>query len=591
MMIAARAEQAMREGRLVEALADLAKLKSLVPQDPQVYLMSAFAQRASGDAQQAKIEFRKALELGPNDIGIRGQFASWLYDIGDFDDAVAEFDYILRLQPRHLDAQIDRALALAKTDRRDEGIEALRMIAKLNGDALRAWSNLAILLREDLQYVDAEAAAQHILSHDPGHTRAHHIIAQCAYEQGRPSAALFAHANEKSPDDLQIIAALAAALIGEDEGEKALELIETRVAANPGWAHGHSILADYRWQFSGEADFGRSFAAALKQMPDNAELWSNYISLTSRALGHEAALELIAEARSSLEDAGGLDLMEANSRSELGEYDKAEALFARSDLESLPESQLSFVRFLTRSKRFEECAKQAEMLVDQGHGADAWPYVSIAWRMLEDARWEWLEGNEAFVQAIDIDGFGDKLPKLAEKLRELHKFNVQPIAQSLRGGTQTEAALFSDSTPIIKTLVKHLRRAIAGYLEGLPEPDPTHPLLGAPREAIRFTGSWSVRLSDAGFHASHIHNQGVVSSAFYVALPDTMGDGKNNAHEGWLAVGEPPPEFNTGLPPIRMVQPKPGRLVLFPSTMWHGTRPFGGGERLTCAFDVGLLGK
>ena len=30
----------------------------------------------------------------------------------------------------------------------------------------------------------------------------------------------------------------------------------------------------------------------------------------------------------------------------------------------------------------------------------------------------------------------------------------------------------------------------------------------------------------------------------------------------------------------------PGRLALFPSTMWHGTVPFADGERLTIAFDV-----
>ena len=35
-----------------------------------------------------------------------------------------------------------------------------------------------------------------------------------------------------------------------------------------------------------------------------------------------------------------------------------------------------------------------------------------------------------------------------------------------------------------------------------------------------------------------------------------------------------------------MIEPKPGRLVLFPSTMWHGTEPFAAGERLTVAFDV-----
>ena len=45
-------------------------------------------------------------------------------------------------------------------------------------------------------------------------------------------------------------------------------------------------------------------------------------------------------------------------------------------------------------------------------------------------------------------------------------------------------------------------------------------------------------------------------------------------------------ELGLDLPPIRLIEPKPGRLVLFPSTMWHGTVPFAAGERLTVAFDV-----
>lgn len=42
-----------------------------------------------------------------------------------------------------------------------------------------------------------------------------------------------------------------------------------------------------------------------------------------------------------------------------------------------------------------------------------------------------------------------------------------------------------------------------------------------------------------------------------------------------------------GFGPLRLVQPKPGRLVLFPSYWWHGTRPFHSTEpRTTIAFDV-----
>jgi hypothetical protein len=76
---------------------------------------------------------------------------------------------------------------------------------------------------------------------------------------------------------------------------------------------------------------------------------------------------------------------------------------------------------------------------------------------------------------------------------------------------------------------------------------------------------------------------GWLSSALYIALPPDLGGAD---HAGWLTLGEPQAELGIDLPPRRVIEPKPGRLALFPSWMWHGTRPFGQGERITVAFDV-----
>jgi hypothetical protein len=93
-----------------------------------------------------------------------------------------------------------------------------------------------------------------------------------------------------------------------------------------------------------------------------------------------------------------------------------------------------------------------------------------------------------------------------------------------------------------------------------------------------------VRLRGAGFHANHVHPQGWISSAFYVRLP---GRSENDSAEaGWLKIGEPPTDLAPDIGPTQMIEPRVGRLVLFPSWMWHGTVPFDNGERLTIAFDV-----
>ena len=78
---------------------------------------------------------------------------------------------------------------------------------------------------------------------------------------------------------------------------------------------------------------------------------------------------------------------------------------------------------------------------------------------------------------------------------------------------------------------------------------------------------------------------GWISSCYYVAVPDAVKD--EAGRQGWIKFGEP--SFEAGLknPIRRAIQPAPGRLVLFPSYMWHGTVPFrDAAARTTIAFDV-----
>jgi len=177
---------------------------------------------------------------------------------------------------------------------------------------------------------------------------------------------------------------------------------------------------------------------------------------------------------------------------------------------------------------------------------------------------------------------------LAEHLRTLHFAREAPLDQSVRGGTQTDGNLLLRDEPQIRALRALLLETVARHVAQLPSPEEGHPTLPRQRVPQRISGSWSVRLQDAGFHTDHVHSQGWLSSALYIALPQTLAaPGEGSSHEGWLSLGECR-ELLPELEPIRLVEPRPGRLVLFPSTMWHGTRAFPAGERMTVAFDIAL---
>ena len=98
------------------------------------------------------------------------------------------------------------------------------------------------------------------------------------------------------------------------------------------------------------------------------------------------------------------------------------------------------------------------------------------------------------------------------------------------------------------------------------------------------TGCWSVRLRPNGFHTDHVHPRGWLSSACYIQVPKAV---KSGGREGWIKFGEPGTPTGAPLSPERYIEPVAGRLVLFPSYMWHGTAPFSGDDhRMTVAFDV-----
>jgi uncharacterized protein (TIGR02466 family) len=98
---------------------------------------------------------------------------------------------------------------------------------------------------------------------------------------------------------------------------------------------------------------------------------------------------------------------------------------------------------------------------------------------------------------------------------------------------------------------------------------------------------WGTLLSDGGHQHSHIHVGGWMSGVYYVALPPSMGAGEQ-ANDGWIEFGHPPPDFEAGFEPQTLVyEPKEGDALFFPSYLFHRTIPFtGDAQRISLAFDV-----
>ncbi|HQS68704.1 MAG: hypothetical protein B7Y36_03185 [Novosphingobium sp. 28-62-57] len=408
-------------------------------------------------------------------------------------------------------------------------------------------------------------------------------VAQVSFEAGLPAADLYTRAAQLSPARIDLQRSRATALAAEGRQADGEALLEQVLAANPAWIDGHRCMSCLR-ATAGDADFARSFAAAVAREPENFGLRMAWFHVLATAKDWAGARKVIADAETALGQRQASLLGKLFIASESGEGADDPALFDGVEAVRDVGLDLARVRHFLRGGQVERARDVCVRHMGTPAMRAFWSYLSLAWRLLGDARADWLDGGMRDVRSFDLDFTPGELAELAETLRGLHTMQLPYHEQSVRGGTQTERPLLLRIDPVIAKAKAKIEAAVRDYIDGLPSADPAHPLLSAPRGPFLFAGSWSVRLRPGGFHSVHTHPMGWISSALYVSVPEAHALGAPPA--GHLQFGAPPPELGLGLEPYGAVAPQPGRLALFPSTLWHGTVPFDDGERLTIAFDV-----
>ncbi|MFM2411005.1 MAG: hypothetical protein RL481_1833 [Pseudomonadota bacterium] len=483
-----------------------------------------------------------------------------------------------------INAATDFAIDANAARRADLTLALLLPLSDRAPNVAKVWQLIGLAWRDEQDMAKAAAAFDRAASLAPRDARIALGKAQVAYEIGKPSAHLFGAIRAVAPNDGELALSTASALFHEGKADDGEKLIQELLAREPAWLRGLDARATMRWMAGDQAGFDRGFADSVKARPQDFALRLGWYRAVAQVGQWEKAEAILADCRRLFGDRIELDAVEANIATERGQDDRAEACFARCTGLDDPGTKISHVRHALRTGRIDQAEAIAIAVTQTPAAATAWPYVSTIWRLKGDPRSQWLDGDPAFIGSYDLPISSKELTDLAECLRRMHLMRHHPPEQSLRGGTQTQGHLFLRLEPELLAVRALIMEAVRAYVDRLPSAIDGHPLLGFPRRALHFEGAWSVRLTAQGFHVVHTHPMGWISSAFYVALPENMGKGK----AGWLQLGAPPPDLRVELPPYAEIEPKPGRLALFPSTMWHGTIPFDDGERRTIAFDMRL---
>jgi tetratricopeptide (TPR) repeat protein len=406
--------------------------------------------------------------------------------------------------------------------------------------------------------------------------------------QDAQALAQYDHALGLDPDLPGLALHRAEALQNLSRHDAALAVLEDALAKAPGDAVLHHHYNDLLYRLGRDDSFLQSY----ERGPRSRDLLLGKARFLAQSKRPAEALTvyraLLAADDTDLAARAGL----AQTLSDLGHHGEAAAAF---DTALLQRSDAALFAQAAQNALAMGDPQKATHLCGQGlarapYHALSLAVLSSAWRLMEDERHEALNGYDTLVQVFDLeppDGFSsmaDFNAALDGELDRLHPRTREFINQTLRGGTQTPDQLFATGLPLVARLKQRIDQAVARYIAGLAHDD-NHPLLARRKRDFGYAGSWSSRLRDCGFHVNHIHSDGWISSCYYVAVPGAVRDAE--ARQGWIKFGEPPQEIGLKQPVRRAIQPEAGRLVLFPSYLWHGTIAFRDtAARTTIAFDV-----
>jgi len=590
----ARSMELLRAGRLDSASALLEEILATAPKEPDALQLLGMVARARKDHEGAVRWFRQSLEARPDQPNVLNNLGNTLLDLKQTAEAIEAYRHALALQPSYVDAATNLGLAYIAAEENDKACETLRRAIEADGANAKAWSALGRALRAAGQLDDAIAAFGRALTLRPNSVPTRHNLAVTLRLAGKPeqAAGLLEECAAADPAAAEIRYNLGHCYYDLGRLDDAATAYRAAIGARPGYRDAHDSLNRLLWQRGDTSHYLHSYLEALRDDPNDAGLLAdlaNRLNLGGRT-GDTVRL---------LDDALARGIDSVSIRHRLGQACWAEGqadaalahLGAGSGSEAGADCRLELVRCLIVLGRYRDALSAlGPALADESFDQQAIAYQGLAWRLLGDSRAGILNDYDRFISARILQpprSWGSVAQfnaRLEQVLAKLHVTSQHPLEQTLRGGTQTMGNLFDRDLPELAVLKQMIEAAVADYIDALPR-DEDHIFLKRRTGGFRFSGSWSVRLRRDGFHLNHVHSEGWISSCYYVGLPTVIAD--EIRKEGWIKFGETGFDLGERETIERMVRPEVGKLILFPSYLYHGTVPFvDESPRTTVAFDV-----
>lgn len=556
----------------------------------------ALIRQKQNNTVEAKQLYIKSLKLAANNLSILFNYGNFLLSIGDTSAAIAVYEKLNNLKANNPSVLYNLALAFNRQQEYPKAIVIIEQAIKLDNKQIAFHLCLGNSYKGLNKFKQSIDIYNIVLNMDPKNVVAIHNKGVSFRLLGKAQEAIDCYKQILHLNTPELYFNLGCAYYDLLDFKLAEQYLNKAIAIAPEYVDAHEALNKLIWETGNTQQFNQSYLSYFKSTNKPSEhMHYSMISQLMTSKNLELASE---ESQKALKIHGQLPQFQhalaaiycqQNDKQELAKELFTKALTQRPDNIRY---RIDIANVLIQESNYKAALNHLESAIKIApDNQEIWAFIGTCWRLLNDERHQWLNNYDTLVQIREIeapnnyDNLEHFMSVVSTTLQSLHNNNQRPLDQSVMGGTQTNGELFQIKHPVIQQLKVAIETQTQHYLSSLTF-DQNHPFLKNINKSFSIEGSWSVLLKDKGLHTNHIHPLGWLSSPTYIDLPSSI-HANDKQKEGWIKFGETSLGLGDRENIAKEVCPEVGKVVFFPSYIWHGTHPFNSpSHRLTTACDI-----
>jgi len=260
--------------------------------DDYSYVRAAIAFLKAGDHNGAEQEYRKALELNPENVKAHTDLGYILLAKGIYKEGMPHLSEAIKLDPNNADAYYNLGLAMLYQKKPDEAISYFSKAIQLKPDYADAHLNLGVALADQERFDEAIKHYSLALQVNPDYADAYYNLGEALSRQGKLDEAVrhYSRALQLRPDYADAYYGLGIAFVRQEKLDEAIMSWLEALGIKPDYAKAHYNLGVVLARQGKLDEAIKRYWMALQIEPDYANTHYNLGVIFARRQKHDKAV-------------------------------------------------------------------------------------------------------------------------------------------------------------------------------------------------------------------------------------------------------------------------------------------------------------